>query len=117
MTSSAPYRMQILDEEPDTPLGDPARANAVDPQALQAAQAALSKGAEMQRQTIGRIATLLTILNVRFLLLLALSAATALTWLILIDPGATIAKMILVAATDSLLVLPLVALYARKGGL
>lgn len=125
MSSDGRFRMQLLEETPDAPsLGEPTRGPSpatptptLDPPTLQAAQAALMKNAEMQRRTVSQIQILLQILNVRFLLLLGLLAATALTWLVLSNQAASIAQMTLVAAVDALLLLPLVALYARKGGL
>lgn len=125
MSSDGRFRMQLLEETPDAPgSGEPTRGPSpatqtptLDQPTLQAAQAALMKNAEMQRRTVSQIQILLQILNVRFLLLLGLLAATALTWLVLSNQAATIPQMILAAAASALLVLPLVALYARKGGL
>lgn len=125
MSSDGRFRMQLLEETPDAPgSGEPTRGPSPATQAptpttdqLQAAQAALMKNAQLQARTASQIQILLAILNVRFLLLLGLLAATALTWLVLSNQAASIAQMTLVAAVDALLLLPLVALYARKGGL
>jgi len=117
--------MELLEEQADQPQMSPGGSGA-SPGAsspaitlreaqLQQAEQRILQIAGQQQKTALYIQTLLTLLGARSLLLLGLAAATALTWLILINPEASVQKMILVAAADALLVLPLVWLIAKKG--
>src|SRR5215469_63782 len=122
MPSPQPYRMEMLEESPDSsalPPGGPARDGSPDislrEAQLRQAEQRILQIAGQQQKTALYIQTLLTLLGARSLLLLGLASATALTWQTLTNPEATLPKMILAAAASALLVLPLVWLIAKKG--
>ena len=118
MPSPQPFKMELLDEQPDSPPSSapapPSPPSAREAQ-LQAAEQRILSTAALQQKTALYIQTLLQMLGLRSLLLLALASATALTFQILTNPEASLQKMILVGAVDALLVLPMIWLIAKKG--
>jgi len=112
MPSPTPYRIELLNEEPDAPA-----APNPEPRVAQLAawEARLQANAAGQQKAALYIQTLLQVLGLRSLLLLALAASTGLCLVILTNPEATLPKMILAAATSALMILPIVLVILRKG--
>jgi hypothetical protein len=106
--------MELLEEEPDARAPSPPPESSLREIQLAQAEARIVAVTKQQQAAAIYIQTLLVALGARSLLLLGLVASTGLTWLILTNPTASLEKMILVAATNALLVLPLVWLIARK---
>jgi hypothetical protein len=122
MPSPQPFRMELLEETTDSfepPPGAPARAASPDTSLKEAqlrqAEQRILQLASQQQKTALYIQTLLTLLGARSLLLLALLASTGLCLVILMNPEATLPKMILAAATSALMILPIVLVILRKG--